>query len=74
MTAPGQPCRSRRQATSPDLTCGASRWVPALILVGPLAAVSALLQLGVRLEPGRAATSHSAAAVAAVGVVVLAHR
>jgi drug/metabolite transporter (DMT)-like permease len=53
---------------------GALAWsLPALILFDPLAAVpAARLLLGERLEPGHAAVWLPAAAVAAIGVVVLA--
>jgi len=53
---------------------GALAWsLPALILCDPLAAVpAARLLLGERLEPGHAAVWLPAAAIAAVGVVVLA--
>jgi drug/metabolite transporter (DMT)-like permease len=53
---------------------GSLSWsLPALILLDPLAAVpAARLLLGERLEPGHAAVWLPAAAVAAVGVVVLA--
>jgi hypothetical protein len=53
---------------------GSLAWsLPALILLDPLAAVpAARLLLGERLEPGHAAVWLPAAAVAAVGVVVLA--
>src|SRR3954467_4209853 len=53
---------------------GALAWsLPALILLDPLAAVpAARLLLGERLEPGHAAIWLPAAAVAAVGVIVLA--
>jgi drug/metabolite transporter (DMT)-like permease len=53
---------------------GSLAWsLPALILFDPLAAVpAARLLLGERLEPGHAAVWLPAAAVAAVGVVVLA--
>jgi hypothetical protein len=53
---------------------GSLAWsLPALILFDPLAAVpAARLLLGERLEPGHAPVWLAAAAVAAVGVVVLA--
>jgi hypothetical protein len=53
---------------------GSLAWsLPALILLDPLAAVpTARLLLGERLEPGRAPIWLAAAAVAAVGVVLLA--
>jgi drug/metabolite transporter (DMT)-like permease len=53
---------------------GSLAWsLPALILLDPLAAIpAARLLLGERLEPGHAAVWLPAAAVAAVGVVVLA--
>jgi drug/metabolite transporter (DMT)-like permease len=53
---------------------GSLSWsLPALILLDPLAAIpTARLLLGERLEPGHAAVWLPAAAVAAVGVVVLA--
>jgi drug/metabolite transporter (DMT)-like permease len=53
---------------------GSLAWsLPALILLDPLAAVpAARLLLGERLEPGHAAIWLPAAAVAAIGVVVLA--
>jgi hypothetical protein len=53
---------------------GSLSWsLPALILLDPLSAVpAARLLLGERLEPGHAAIWLPAAAVAAVGVVVLA--
>jgi hypothetical protein len=53
---------------------GSLAWsLPALILMDPLAAVpAARLLLGERLEPGHTAVWLPAAAVAAIGVVVLA--
>jgi len=53
---------------------GSLAWsLPALILLDPLAAIpAARLLLGERLEPGHAAIWLPAAAVAAIGVVVLA--
>ena len=56
------------------MRAGRSSWsLPALILLDPLSAVpAARLLLGERLEPGHAAVWVPAAAVAAIGVVVLA--